>query len=104
MNRDWLRTERDTARRVLQGLLDGKRAFKHDRDVAVRALRKWLQIDDQALLEETHSYFSKVLEDAILPRPEGLQMVLDEVAEERPDARSLRPDDLVDPTLAAELR
>ena len=104
MNRDWLRAERDTARRVLQGLMDGKRAFKHDKEVAVRALRKWLQIDDEALLEETHAYFSKVLEDAPLPRPDGLQMVLDEVAEDRPEVRALRPADLVDPTLAAELR
>jgi NitT/TauT family transport system substrate-binding protein len=104
MNRDWLRAERDTARRVLQGLWDGKRAFKYDKEIAVRALRKWLQIDDQALLEETHDYFSKVHEDAILPRPEGLQMVIDEVAEENPDVRILRPEDLVDPTLAAELR
>ncbi len=104
MNRDWLRTERDTARRVLQSLLEGKRAFKSDRELAIRSLQRWLQIDDRALLEDTHTYFSKILEDGILPRPEGLQLVLDELAAERPELRALRPEDLVDASLAAELR
>lgn len=104
MNRDWLRTHRDTARRVLQSLQEAKRAFKTDRELAIRTMQRWLDVDDAALLEATHTYFSKILEDSALPRPEGLQLVLDEIAEERPDARSLRPADLVDPTLAAELR
>jgi ABC-type nitrate/sulfonate/bicarbonate transport system substrate-binding protein len=64
MNRDWLRTQRDTARRVLQSTQEAKRAFKSDRALALQTMQRWLEIDDVAL----------------------------------------RPEDLVDGSLAAELR
>jgi len=104
MNRDWLRTHRDTARRVLQSLLDAKRAFRTDRELAVRALQHWLQVDDPTLLADMYDYFSRIAREEALPRPEGVQRVIDEVAAERPEARSLRPEDVVDTSLAAELR
>jgi NitT/TauT family transport system substrate-binding protein len=104
VNRDWLRTNRDTARRVVQSLQEAKRAYKTDRELAIRTMQHWLDLDDPPLLDATYTYFSKILEDWVLPRPEGLQMVLDEIAEDRPEARTLRPDDLVDPSLAAEVK
>jgi NitT/TauT family transport system substrate-binding protein len=104
MNREWLRNNRDTARRVLQSELDAKRAFKSDRELAIRTMQRWLQIDDRALLDDTYNYFSKILGERVLPRPEGLQMVLDELAEDRPEVRRFKPEDLVDPSLAAEVR
>ena len=104
VNKEWLRGHRDTARRVLQSTVDAKRAFKSDRELATRSMQRWLQVDDPALLDDAYTYFGKILGEQILPRPEGLQMVLDEIAEERPEARRLKPEDLVDPTLAAEVR
>jgi NitT/TauT family transport system substrate-binding protein len=104
MNREWLRTQRDTARRVLQSVVDGNRAFRSDRALGVRTLQRWLQLDDTALIEEAYAYFSRGVPDELLPRPEGLQLIIDEAATEQPAARDLRPDDLVDPTLSRELR
>jgi NitT/TauT family transport system substrate-binding protein len=104
VHRPWLDANRDVARRVLQGVRDGTQAFKSDPDLGMRTLRRWLEVDDAALLDETYTYYRRTLPDYVLPRPEGLQVVLDEVAEERPEARSLRPAELVDASLAAELR
>lgn len=42
--------------------------------------------------------------DRLLPREEGLRLIIDEVAAEKPEARALRPSDLVDGSLVAELR
>jgi NitT/TauT family transport system substrate-binding protein len=104
MQRDWLRANRDTARRAFQSLVDGVRAYKADQELGVRTLRRWLQVDDPVLLDDTYTYFRRVIPDHTLPKPEGLQLVIDEVAEERPEARALRPEELVDASLAAELR
>jgi hypothetical protein len=104
MSRETLRTQRDTARRVLQGVVDGNRAFKTDRELGIRALRRGLDIDDQALLEDAYDYFSRLMPEEIRPRADGLQLILDEAATEQPTARGLQPQDLVDPTLARELR
>jgi NitT/TauT family transport system substrate-binding protein len=104
MNREWLRTRRDTARRVLQTIVDGTRAFKADRELGSRALQRWLQIEDPALLDEAYAYFSRTLPTAVLPSAEGLQRVLDESVAEQPTARTLQPQDLLDATLAQEVR
>ena len=42
--------------------------------------------------------------DRLLPREEGLQLVINEVAADKPEARALRPADVVDASLVAELR
>ncbi len=104
MSRGWLAGNRDTGRRILQSLADGNRAFRTDHDLGIRTLKRWLQLDDPAMLEETYAYFSRALPDDLLPRPEGIQLVIDEVAADHPEARSLRPEDLLDSTLASEVQ
>ncbi len=104
MNRGWLSADRDQARRVLESMVEGARLFKSDRELGMRTLQKWLKIDDSALLADTYAYFTRAMPDRLLPREEGLQLVIDEVAAEKPEARALRPADLVDASLVAELR
>jgi NitT/TauT family transport system substrate-binding protein len=104
VHRDWLASNRDTARRILQSLVDGRKAFKADRELGLRTIQKWLQLDDPATVEETYAYYARVLPDDILPRLEGLQFVIDEVAAEHPEARSLRPEDLLDVSIAREVK
>jgi NitT/TauT family transport system substrate-binding protein len=104
MNRGWLRADRDQARRVLQSMVEGARLFKSDRELGLRTLQRWLKLDDPALLEDTYAYFTRAMPDRLLPREEGLQLVIDEVAAEKPEARGLKPADLVDSSLVAELR
>jgi NitT/TauT family transport system substrate-binding protein len=104
VNRGWLRADRDQARRVLESVVEGARLFKSDRELGLRALQRWLKLEDGALLEDTYAYFTRAMPDHLLPRQEGLQLVIDEVAAEKPEARALRPSDLVDASLVAELR
>jgi NitT/TauT family transport system substrate-binding protein len=104
VNRGWLRSDRDQARRVLQSVVEGARLFKSDRELGLRTLQRWLKLDNPALLEDTYAYFTRAMPDRLLPREEGLQLVIDEVAADKPEARALRPADLVDSSLVAELR
>ena len=87
-----------------QAVVEGARLFKSDRELGLRTLQRWLKLDDGALLADTYAYFARAMPDRLLPREEGLQLVIDEVAAQRPEARALRPTDLVDPSLAAEVR
>lgn len=103
-SREWIGANRDTARRVLAGLREGLRGFKTEREMGKRSLQRWLQFDDPAMLDDTYTYFARFLPDDVIPRPEGIQLVIDEVAAELPQARELRYDDLVDTSLARELR
>jgi hypothetical protein len=104
MNRSWLNAQRDTARRVLQSVVDGARAFRTDKELGIRTLRHWFQVEDPALLEATYAYFSRLLPDYVLPAPQGIQRVLDEIPPEQLAGRKIGPDDLVDSSLAREVQ
>jgi ABC-type nitrate/sulfonate/bicarbonate transport system substrate-binding protein len=104
MNREWIRNNRDLARRTLASVVEGAQIYRTNREVGERTAREYLKMDDPALLAETWAYWSKLMPTEPLPRPEGLQLVIDELSATEPRARTLRPDDLVDPSLAAELR
>lgn len=104
MNRDWIRSQRDLARRTLASVIEGARLFRTDRAVAERTVQQWLKLDDPALLDETIAYWGRLMPTEPLPRAEGLRLVIDEVSGTMPQAREMRPEDLVDPTLAAELQ
>jgi hypothetical protein len=88
----------------MQSLADGGRAFKTDRELGMRTVQKWLQLDDPATVEETYAYYARVVPDDLLPRLEGLQLVIDEVAADHPEARALRPEDLLDASVAREVK
>ncbi len=104
MSRPWLASQRDVARRVVQGLVDGTRAYKADRELGIRTIQRWRQVDDPVLLEDTYLYFRRVIQDEVLPRPEGIRLVIDEIAADLPEARNLRPDEVVAPSLAREVQ
>jgi NitT/TauT family transport system substrate-binding protein len=104
VNRQWMQGNRDVARRLLQSVVDGRRAFRADRELGVRTLRRWFQVDDAALLEATYFYFSQLTPDYVLPAPEGIQRVLDEIPPERLAERSIGVQDLVDASLAQQVQ
>jgi len=104
VNRQWLETNRDTARRLLQSVVDGTRAFRTDKELGIRTLQHWFKVDDPALLEATYAYFSPMLPDYVLPAAEGIQRVIDEIPPDQLGGRRITADDLVDPSLARELR
>jgi ABC-type nitrate/sulfonate/bicarbonate transport system substrate-binding protein len=104
MNGEFLRTKRDTARRILQSVVDGSRAFRTDRELGIRTLRQWFKLDDEALLAQTYDYFYKLMPTEVLPRAEGLQVAWDEVPADQREGRTLRPQDVVDASLAREIR
>ncbi len=104
MHGDFLRTKRDTARRVLQSVVDGNRTFRSDRELGIGTLRTWFKVDNEAILAQTYDYFSRMLPTEVLPRPEGLQVAFDEIPVEQRAGRSFQPQDAVDGSLAREIR
>jgi hypothetical protein len=104
MHGEFLRGQRDVARRVLQSVVDGARAFRTDRERGVRTLRTWFKVDDDDLLAQTYTYFSKLMPTDVLPRAEGLEVAWDEIPADQREGRSFQPQDIVDASLAREVR
>ena len=69
----------------------------------MRTLRTWFKVDDEVLLGQTYTYFSKLMPTEVLPRPEGLEVAWDEIPAEQREGRSYQPQDIVDASLAREV-
>jgi ABC-type nitrate/sulfonate/bicarbonate transport system substrate-binding protein len=74
----------------------GVARFKADRDLAVKAYQKYLQIDDQAVLQDTWDQFRQYLELPPVVTPAGLQNAIEAASDTVPEAKGSSPDKYVD--------
>lgn len=102
--RAFIRSQPDIVRRFVKVLVEGIKVFKTDREFSVRALERFLQSKDQRILSTVWEEFgNKVVQRVPYPSPEGLQFIIDEVALRKPEAKRLKPADLMDVRFIKEL-
>ena len=95
----FIKSQRETAKNFLRGLIAGLARFRTDREFGVQVLGKNLRETDSKILQETYDFWLKVFPKAPKPGPEDATIFLDfmQVKEQR-DWK-----DFVDPSLMDEL-
>jgi NitT/TauT family transport system substrate-binding protein len=87
----------ELARRMIRSYLAGIHRMKTDKALALEVSRRYLQTDDQAILEESWEHFAlKVIPEVPYLVEAALQSVLRELATEDPQAATARPDQFYD--------
>lgn len=81
----------------------GLHRFKIDKPFALQVLGKYLELNDQAVLEDTWEVFSQVFEDIPYVNPRGVQNAIESVAQTVPAAVSATPDRFVDSSFVRQL-
>ena len=99
----YTRQRPDVTTDVMKALIEGIWAFKADRPLGLKVLRKYTQVKDSRVLDETYDFYSRML--LAIPRtPEaGLSNILEELATTQPKARTARPKDFFEPKFLVEL-
>jgi NitT/TauT family transport system substrate-binding protein len=101
----FLRDQRPTVLAFVKGWAEGTKRYFDDPEFAIDVLRKYTQIDDRAVLEQTYAlYAGKHIIKVPLPSVQGMQNVLNDYAETNPRARDVDAARAVDPSLVAELQ
>jgi NitT/TauT family transport system substrate-binding protein len=104
--RTFIRDNPETVRRYVKSHLEAIALMKTDRELAIKTLAKYLgQIKDRDVLAK--SYNAAAPDNRIsrkqYPNLAGLQMALDLVSEDNPNAKSAKPEDFVDNRFIKEL-
>ena len=100
----FIRSQPDLVRRFARGLLEGIKIYKTDREFSMRALEQFTRNTDAKMLAALwEEYGNKVIQKVPLPSVEGLRFVMDEVATRNPEAKRIRPADLIDARFVKEL-
>lgn len=80
----------------MRTMAEATKLLHTDKELTFKVLAKHLKLDDRKVLEAAYNSEIKALEQRLTIKREGLQAVLDEVAQTDPKAKALKPQDLVD--------
>jgi len=98
-----IQDDRDTVMRMVRSHVEGIAYFKTHKDFSMKVLSKYLRINDRKLLEGSYEIFKQDFIPVPYPITKGLEATYDYVAQTRPEIRSRKPEDFVDPSFIAEL-
>jgi NitT/TauT family transport system substrate-binding protein len=101
--RPYVEANPEVVRRVARAISEAIKVSVTDEDAAISAMGKFTRVDDEALLREALSRYRVTVQRLPYPSVEGLQTVIDEVAEGDPRLRSVRPQELVNASALEQL-
>jgi ABC-type nitrate/sulfonate/bicarbonate transport system substrate-binding protein len=101
--RKTIQEDRDTVRRLVRSHVEGIAFFKQNKEFSLKVLTKYVRTTDPEFLEGSYAIFKRDFISAPYPISKGLEATYDYVALTRPDIRSHKPEEFMDPSFIAEL-
>jgi NitT/TauT family transport system substrate-binding protein len=101
--RRYVAEQEDVAQRVVRAYARGVARYLQDREFFKQVLAQYTQLDDDDMLDRTWVMHQTVIPRVSYFRPGAIQIALDALAQERPEARSAKPEDFVDERFLREL-
>jgi ABC-type nitrate/sulfonate/bicarbonate transport system substrate-binding protein len=93
----------ELVRAYIAGYAVGLARFRKDRERAIAVLKKYLQLDDDAVLSDTYEIFSRALAYPPLVPLGSLPRIKEDVAQEDPKVATLALEDVADPRFVNQL-
>jgi NitT/TauT family transport system substrate-binding protein len=91
--RPWASEHAEALRRFTRAYLLGIHRFKTDKPLAIEVFRKYLQVDDLQVLEDTYAQFSRYIPDVPYVSEAGLGRLIADLAVEEPRLAGRQPSD-----------
>jgi ABC-type nitrate/sulfonate/bicarbonate transport system substrate-binding protein len=104
ISRKYGQTHRDAVLRFLKAYIEGTKRLMSDRELGIRALRKYGGISDRQLLASTYDLFtSRYIKKIPNINLKGVENSLSLIAENNPKAKNRKPEEFMDPSYMDEL-
>ncbi|MBI2370050.1 MAG: ABC transporter substrate-binding protein [Deltaproteobacteria bacterium] len=103
VGRGYLRGSRDTLKRFVKAYAEGVQAVFARQEMARRAIARYTKSREPEVIEAVHQYAMDYITKLPYVTREGIQEVLNQIAEENPRARQARPEQFVDDSVVREL-
>ncbi|HVO91337.1 MAG TPA: ABC transporter substrate-binding protein [Terriglobales bacterium] len=98
-----LNSRRDVATRYMRAILEGIHNYKSDREGSIRALSKYLRLNDREALEEVYRIYYEIYQPIPYPSPAAIQTQLTWMAEKDARAKAARPEQFIDGSILREI-
>jgi NitT/TauT family transport system substrate-binding protein len=101
--RKTIREDRDTVMRFVRSHVEAIAFHKQNKEFSLKVLTKYVRTTDPEFLEGSYNMFKQDFIAAPYPITKGLEPTYDYVAQTRPEIRTHKPEEFVDPSFIAEL-
>jgi NitT/TauT family transport system substrate-binding protein len=98
---DYIKENRDRARRFLQGYIEGLKVALTDPEQAKQIIGKYTKTENRDDLDETYNTFAKAWERVPYVSPQAVQTLLNLAT--NPAAKTAKPEQFIDNSIVAEL-
>jgi NitT/TauT family transport system substrate-binding protein len=104
VSRRYAKANRDVVQRFLKAYIEGTRRLFADRELGIRALRKYGGISDREMLATTYDLFtSRYIKKIPKVNAKGVENSLALIAESNPKAKNRKADEFLDTSFMEEL-
>jgi NitT/TauT family transport system substrate-binding protein len=104
-SRDWVNSHRDETQRFVRSYAEGLKFITQNRAQAIAIMKKYTRNDDQAVADEAYDYYVQVAGGRLpYTTEDGVQSLIDLVAETAPAAKQHRPAEYLDNSFVDQLQ
>ena len=101
--RAFLKAQPDVAMRYMRAIVEGIHMVKNNPEPSIRAMSKYLKIDDREALEEVYRLYRDLYPQVPHPSTAAVQTQLTWMAEKDPRAKAAKPEQFIDGTILREI-
>ena len=102
-SRAYLKAQPEVITRYMRAIVEGIYMVKQNPEPSIRALSKYLKIDDREALEEVYKLYKELYPQVPHPSPAAIQTQLTWMAEKDPRAKAAKPEQFIDGTIMREI-
>jgi NitT/TauT family transport system substrate-binding protein len=102
-SRAYLKAQPDVITRYMRAIVEGIYMVKQNPEPSIRALSKYLKIDDRETLEEVYKLYKELYPQIPHPSPAAIQTQLTWMGEKDPRAKAAKPEQFIDGTIMREI-
>ena len=104
VSRRYANANRDAVLRFLKAYIEGTKRLLSDRELGIRALRRYGGVSDRDMLATTHDLFtSRYIKKIPKINPKGVENSLSMIAENNSKAKGRKAEEFMDPSFMDEL-
>jgi len=101
--KSWVDANQDVVRRFARAYVQGIQRFKSDKPWAIEVYRKYLKVDDPAVLDDTYAQFSNYFPLPPYVSEAGMARLLEDMAKDEPRLVGRKPSEWIDSHYVREL-
>jgi ABC-type nitrate/sulfonate/bicarbonate transport system substrate-binding protein len=101
--RSFIKKDEETVRRFMRSMVEGIRYYRAHKAESIEIMSRYMKVADPRLIEIGYDFNSQTYRQKPYPFIQGVQLVLEQLAQSNPAAKTAEPDRFIDARFVKDL-